>query len=279
MNAIVEHKPPTKSITATMATRYGMETDAFEATVRATCMRPDKDGNVPSKPEFAAFLLVAREYNLNPLTKEIFAFKQKGGGVVPIVSIDGWMHLINSHPAMDGLEVVMNKTDEGTLESATCRIWRKDRSRPVEVTEYFKECIRDTDVWRKWPARMLRHKATIQCARYAFGFSGIYDEDEGDRIVEASVIADGRPAPLVAPPPPDEDGAPNAAERKAKVESREWSVEDLFTRAETWGKNVESLDDIESYRDEFGQYLDHLDEEDRQHLEGIMARYIDRVSA
>ncbi|MCL6229905.1 recombinase RecT [Bartonella bilalgolemii] len=29
---------------------------------------------------------------------------------------------------------------------------------------------------------MLRHKAVIQCARYAFGFSGIYDEDEAERI-------------------------------------------------------------------------------------------------
>ena len=29
---------------------------------------------------------------------------------------------------------------------------------------------------------MLRHKALIQCARIAFGFSGIYDEDEAHRI-------------------------------------------------------------------------------------------------
>jgi hypothetical protein len=31
---------------------------------------------------------------------------------------------------------------------------------------------------------MLRHKALIQCARVAFGFSGIYDPDEAERIVE-----------------------------------------------------------------------------------------------
>ncbi|OPB31163.1 hypothetical protein [Bartonella sp. AR 15-3] len=33
---------------------------------------------------------------------------------------------------------------------------------------------------------MLRHKAVIQCARYAFGFSGIYDEDEAERINQGS---------------------------------------------------------------------------------------------
>ena len=29
---------------------------------------------------------------------------------------------------------------------------------------------------------MLRHKALIQAARYAFGFSGVMDEDEAGRI-------------------------------------------------------------------------------------------------
>jgi len=32
---------------------------------------------------------------------------------------------------------------------------------------------------------MLRHKALIQCSRIAFGFSGIYDEDEANRIVDS----------------------------------------------------------------------------------------------
>ena len=32
--------------------------------------------------------------------------------------------------------------------------------------------------------RHVRHKAMIQCARLAFGFVGIYDEDEGERIIQ-----------------------------------------------------------------------------------------------
>ena len=35
---------------------------------------------------------------------------------------------------------------------------------------------------------MLRHKAMIQCARLAFGFAGIYDQDEAERIAEAAPI-------------------------------------------------------------------------------------------
>ena len=66
---------------------------------------------------------------------------------------------------------------------------RKDRSHPTIVTEYLAECKMTTEPWKKYPKRMLRHKAFIQCARMAFGFSGIYDEDEAHRINGGQVNA------------------------------------------------------------------------------------------
>jgi hypothetical protein len=54
------------------------------------------------------------------------------------------------------------------------------------VIEYMSECFRQTDPWKKWPNRMLRHKAAIQAARYAFGFSGIMEPDEYDRMKDVS---------------------------------------------------------------------------------------------
>lgn len=177
MNAVVTQHPRA-SIIADMAARFGMEPGPFEQTVRATC-----GGEKLTREQFAAFILVAREHGLNPITREIFAFPGKSG-VVPVVSIDGWLRIINSHPQMDGL-VLTDVRDGGKLVAVQARIHRKDRAHPIEVTEYLDECDRGTDVWKRWPARMLRHKATIQCARYAFGFAGIYDQDEAERIVEA----------------------------------------------------------------------------------------------
>jgi phage recombination protein Bet len=209
-----------KSVLIDMATRYGMEPAAFEATVRATCMRPDKNGKMPTREEFAAFLLVAREYHLNPITKEIHAFVGKGGGVVPIVSIDGWVNLINSHGQLDGIQFEMHHSDNGALEACTCRIFRKDRTHPVEVTEYLSECYRATDAW-KMPHRMLRHKSLIQCARYAFGFAGIYDEDEGERIVEAQQ----REVSITPPKAPKAPAAPRLP--KVEVESVDADTEEV----------------------------------------------------
>lgn len=183
--ATIDKNRQPRSVLVAMSSRYGMEPAAFEATLRNTVV----PANV-SKEQFAAFLLVAREHNLNPITKEIYAFPARGGGIQPIVSIDGWMRLINSHPDFDGLEFVDVTDGEGQLAAITARIWRKDRNRPTEITEYMAECRRDTEVWKKWPARMLRHKAAIQCARYAFGFAGIADPDEYER---GSVIGQDEP--------------------------------------------------------------------------------------
>jgi hypothetical protein len=124
-----------------------------------------------------ALLVVADQYGLNPFTKEIYAFPDKGG-IVPVVGVDGWSRIINSHSQFDGMEF---KQDE---ESCTCIMYRKDRSHPVSVTEYMSECGRGMGPWKSHPKRMLRHKAMIQCARLAFSFVGIYDQDEAERIIE-----------------------------------------------------------------------------------------------
>ncbi len=170
-----------KSLLVSMASRYEMEPRAFADTLKATVM-PGKVSN----EQFAGFLMVAKEYNLNPLTKEIYAFPSKKG-IQPIVSIDGWMKMMNSHPQFDGLAFT-DHIHDGALGAITAKVYRKDREHPVEVTEYMAECRRKSPTWDQWPARMLRHKAAIQAARYAFGFSGIYEPDEAERIQEAKDV-------------------------------------------------------------------------------------------
>ena len=131
-----------------------------------------------------ALTIVANQYQLNPFTKELYAFPDKNGGIVPVVGVDGWARIINEHPQFDGMEFGMSA--DGS--ECVCGIYRKDRAHAIEVTEYLSECKRNTDPWRTSPRRMLRHKAMIQCARYAFGFAGIYDDDEAERIVAAQDV-------------------------------------------------------------------------------------------
>lgn len=177
MNQVAELKPSRQSsLLAVMAERYHMDPQTFANTVRKTAM-PSNATN----EEFAAFMMVAKEYNLNPILKEIHAFPKKGGGIQPVVSIDGWVSLINQNPQLDGYTFEWTNDAKGDPISCKCIMYRKDRKHPVVVEEFLSECIRPTDPW-KMKHRMLRHKALIQAARYAFGFSGVMDEDEADRI-------------------------------------------------------------------------------------------------
>ena len=143
------------------------------ATLKATAFK----GPVTDS-QMAALLIVANQYGLSPWTKEIYAFPDKNNGIVPVVGLDGWSRIINSHPQYDGVDF------EQDADSCTCIIHRKDRGHPTRVTEYMVECKRaGAGPWSSHPYRMLRHKALIQCARLAFGFVGIYDQDEAERIV------------------------------------------------------------------------------------------------
>lgn len=162
------------------ATRYEMGTTPEEvaSTLKQTCFK----GQV-NDAQMVALLIVADQYKLNPFTKELYAFPDKNNGIVPVVGVDGWARIINENPQFDGMDFTMSP--DGS--DCTCKIYRKDRGHPISATEYMAECKRNTQPWQSHPRRMLRHKAMIQCARLAFGFAGIYDQDEAERIVERDI--------------------------------------------------------------------------------------------
>ena len=173
------------SLIAKTAGRFGVEPEKLMATLKATAFRTDK---AVTDEQMLALLVVADQYGLNPFTKEIYAFPDKGG-IVPVVGVDGWSRIVNEHPQFDGMAFSM--PDDGS--SCTCEIFRKDRSHSISVTEYMSECKRNVAPWQSHPRRMLRHKAMIQCARMAFGFAAVFDQDEAERIVEGEVVEMDRP--------------------------------------------------------------------------------------
>lgn len=164
---------------AIIANRLQIEESEIKNIVMNTIM--PNGGKGVTNEQFVSFLTVANEYNLNPLTKEIYAFPSKGGGVQPLVSVDGWIKVINSQPDFDGMTLISNFDDKGKIESATCKIFVKGREHPTEITEYLSECDMGTTQWKQRPVRMLRHAAAKQAGRYAFGLSGLLDLDDAKR--------------------------------------------------------------------------------------------------
>jgi phage recombination protein Bet len=192
------------------AERYSFDEGALIDTLKATAFKVN-DG-VVSDAQMMALLIVADQHGLNPFTKEIYAFPDKKNGIVPVVGVDGWSRIINGHPAFDGMtfqtsEVVITPPGgKPCPEWMDCALYRKDRAHPIVIREYLDEVYREpfqgqrdgrsyavNGPWQSHTKRLLRHKATIQAARMAFGFVGIYDQDEAERILEGQAGDLGEP--------------------------------------------------------------------------------------
>jgi phage recombination protein Bet len=179
----------------TYAREHGLNGRKMYETLAATIF-PSKQSATPEQVN--ALLIVARAYGLNPFTKEVYAFPAKGGAIVPIVSVDGWAKLANTHPQCAGIEITVAMDADGkTPISATCRVHRKDWAVPFELTEYLHEVRRNTGPWNGQPIRMLRHRAMIQAVRIAFGFGGIYEADEAARNPDVIAPAEYRESEVV----------------------------------------------------------------------------------
>lgn len=146
----------------------------------------NQHGAIATNAEMAVVSSVCAKFDLNPLVSECAAFVS-GGKLSVVVMIQGWYRIVNRQPDFDGVEFEDKLDSNGGIIATTCIMYLKNRSRPVRVTEYLSECRQErSDVWKKYPFRMLRHKAYIQCAKMAFGLSEIIDDDEASRITDNS---------------------------------------------------------------------------------------------
>ncbi len=184
-----------KSLVAKFSEKVGLDETKLLTILKSTAFKVKGKEGCPTQEvtneQMAALLVVADQYDLNPFTKEIYAFPDKNNGIVPVVGVDGWSRIINSHSELDGIEFKYSENKIKLSNAKECSEWmeciihRKDRKFPTVVRESLIETYRANAIpWQTHTSRMLRHKALIQCARLAFGFAGIYDEDEAQRIVE-----------------------------------------------------------------------------------------------
>jgi phage recombination protein Bet len=197
-------KDTRKTLIGKIAMKYGVDTRKFWETLKATAFK-QRNGQAPTDEQMMALLVVADQYGLNPFTKEIYAFPDQQNGIVPVVGVDGWSRIINSHDQFDGMEfkfsestVNLDGLDKPVFEWIECIMYRKDRKRPTIIREYMDEIYRAPfkknggngsyvikGPWQTHPRRFARHKVLIQTARVALGYVGIYDQDEADRIIDS----------------------------------------------------------------------------------------------
>ena len=137
-----------------------------------------------TEDDILGFLLIAYRFDLDPWAKEIYLIKGKGGRVQPYISLDGYARIANRQQEYDGCEFSYQQNAEGQITACTCTMYRRDRTHPVVVTEFFHECVqydregKMTPAWDRTPSRMLRTRAFTQAVRLCFGVSAALAEEE-----------------------------------------------------------------------------------------------------
>ena len=212
-----ESKPP--SAIAIMAERMNLDPPKLTKALKDSVFKNASDD------ELLALVVIANEHKLNPFTKEIYAFPSRGGGIVPIISVDGWITIMNNHPKFDGIRWDTAHDNDLNPVHCACTIFVKGRSQPVMVTEFFNECKQNTEPWKKYPYRMLRWQAMKQAARVAFGLSNIASDYETEGGTE------------LAPEPKD---AKPVFENPEEVKAVELFEEDAPPGAEMKPEEVEA---------------------------------------
>ena len=139
------------------------------------------------------FLHQIRKYRLDPLSDEIMLFKNPEGQYQTLITIDGWMKLINQDPQFAGMTFKESPELElGIPLWMECSIYRHDRILPITVKEYSSEIKTEHLLWKTMPRRMLRHRSIQQCARLAFS---IHNADQPSNFEKVKVLDSSAPPP------------------------------------------------------------------------------------
>ena len=237
-----------------MAARLNIEPGKMMATLKGTVFPTCTDD------ELAMMVLVCNEFQLNPFLREVYAFPKKGGGIVPVVGVDGWNRILLRQEQYDGIEFSFEDDEKGDVYSCTATVYVKGRSHPVKITEYFSECVRNTDPWKQMPRRMMRNKTLNQAARVAFGVAGIYDDDEAIDVASTVIPDTGSGSRLRALPAPDH--APTETETRPpanggakksdpRVEMQEFLDANglSFNILKVWGEETGNIENADSCAD------------------------------
>lgn len=218
-------KAQTQGLIARLAGRFGVEPNRLLKCLTSQVFK-QADGRQPSNEELMVLLLVCENFGLNPFNREIYAFRGKSGDIVPVVSLDGWAKIVRSQKDFNGVSFRFSETtvkvagaNQELPEFVECSIRLKGVDEPIVIQEFMVECFNDkSPVWKKWPRRMLRTRAFIQCARLAFSLTGLYDEGEDFAEDLSGMVATGSVPPQAQQPAIAQTSAPKLALEREKLD-------------------------------------------------------------
>lgn len=177
--------------------------------------------NITNDIEVQYCLEVAKQFNLNPITKQIYFVPRKAQDdngawhekVEPLVGRDGFLAIAHRTGVFGGIETTSSIKEVPIRENGqwkmkkdlvgTCKVWRTDSEKPFVVEVAYGEYVQSkkngepTKFWADKPDTMIKKVAESQALRKAFNISGLYSpeevgigiDDRGNVAIDVETIA------------------------------------------------------------------------------------------
>lgn len=212
-----------------------------------------------SPQELQTLLAIVKNRNLNPFTKEVYFIKYGNNPAQIVVSKDAFMKRAEENVQFDGFEAgIVIETPEGEIKqiegtikpkSATllggwCKVYRKDRSRPISADADLVAYNTGKSMWAKAPGLMIRKVAIVSAFREAFSenVGGLYTSDEMEQAAPIDVTPqESREEVLTRKQQQIEQMKQEAAEREAKQQAEATPSVDPET-GEVLGQEMDLLE-------------------------------------
>lgn len=158
--------------------------------------------NTKDNMEVQYCLEVAKQFNLNPITKQIYFVPRKAQDdngvwhekIEPLVGRDGFLAIAHRTGAFGGIETISTIKEVPIRENGQwkmkkdlvgiCKVWRTDSEMPFIVEVAYGEYVQTkkdgelTKFWSSKPDTMIKKVAESQALRKAFNISGLYSPEE-----------------------------------------------------------------------------------------------------
>ena len=186
MTEMVKAEGP--SLVRDLARAVGLESGKFYEAVKRQC-----GCQGATDADFAALLMTAKAYDLNPVMRELWLI-DTGRGIRATVSVDGFLKIMARHPDYLSHCYAVHDGPGGTYGEVT--IYTRSQVAagvpPFTHREYLREVQKRAGPWQTHPMRMLEGRTVSQGVRFRFAISAP-DADEAMLDAAKTVPADVRP--------------------------------------------------------------------------------------
>lgn len=157
-----------------------------------------------SPQELQMLLAIVKNRNLNPFTKEVYFIKYGNNPAQIVVSKDAFMKRAEQNPNYDNFESgIVYEDKDGELKNKEgvilpkgakliggwCKVYRKDRSRPVYREVELLAYSTGKNWWQKAPGQMIEKVAIVAAVRDSFSedVGGLYTTEEMEQATPIDI--------------------------------------------------------------------------------------------